>query len=465
MSVVSECPNELWLEILQYIPRDQLPSISSTNRLLRQLTRPLLFACLEVRLHIPKPGHKWDGYQQRSILDAPASIDRMRFWMSPAIAPLVRSCVAGSRSYEYINCPTQVECFLANLHTLTQLRSLSLWAISIDHEGLATLHQLPRLEELSVDCCELDVYLPCNDDEEPCDENIPVPLLRLSKLSIYTTTFAHHPCFYPDWMLVVDPARLRDLALTCDSDDYDFSHLGASNLRMVERLCVDQEEPVRRVANFPPGTLPMLKDFDGPGQLARQLLACSPVSRLTLPFNLDNALDEILSDTPPAHNVLALHLATLGVDIARLDPVLRLFPNLTELSVEFDLYETTNNALHALIWKTVRQISAMGPTSLSSFSLRLDVEVEREEYPYYEDESSDRSDDDDFTVSSTADYTAFIAEVRTRCPGLKDIWIDIESSIEFFAVQWRQLPDGQFSEEVARHPETIKRMLRMKGRA
>ncbi|KAJ7067631.1 hypothetical protein C8F01DRAFT_1121915 [Mycena amicta] len=445
MPVVSECPNELWLEILQHIPRDQLPSISSTNRLLRQLTRPLLFACLTVRLHIRKPGHKLDGYQRRSILDAPASIDRMRFWMSSMIAPLVCTCVAGSGSYEYVNCPTQVDFFLANLHTLTQLRSLSLWEISIDRVGLATLHQLPRLEELSVDCCELDVYLPCDDDDssEPCDENSPLPLLRLSKLSIHTTSIAHRPCFYPDWMLVVDPARLRDLALTCDSDDYDFSHLGASNLRMVERLCVDQdsEEPVRRVVNFPPGTLPMLKDFDGPGQLARQLLACSPVSRLTLPFNLDNALDEILSDAPPARNVLALHLATLGVDIARLDAVLRLFPNLTELSVEFDLYETTNNVLHALIWKTVRQISAMGPTSLSSFSLRLDVEVEREEYPDYEDESSDRSDDYDFAVSSTADYTAFIAEVRTRCPGLKDIWIDIESPIEFFAVQWRQLPD------------------------
>ncbi|KAJ7051849.1 hypothetical protein C8F01DRAFT_1173097, partial [Mycena amicta] len=420
--MVSECPNELWLEILQHIPRDQLPSISSTNRLLRQLTRPLLFACLKVRLHIPKPGHKWDGYQRRSILDAPASIDRMRFWMSPAIAPLVRSCVAGSRSYEYINCPTQVDFFLTNLHTLTQLRSLSLWEISIDRGRLATLHQLPRLEELSVDCCELDVSLPCADDDssEPCDENNPVPLLRLSKLSISTTSIAQHPCFYPEWMLVVDPARLRDLTLSCNYDGYDFSDLGASNLRMVEKLSV-WDGDVCEVATFLPGTLPMLKEFDGPGQLARKLLACSPIERLTLQFNPDNALDEILSGAPPARNVSALHLSIFGVDNPCVDPVLKPFPNLAELTVGLDLYEITTRGLHSLIWRT---------------------------YLDYDDELSDCSDD--FEVSSTADYTAFIAQVRTCCPGLKDLWIGIESPVELLAVQWRKLSDGQFSEEVAR---------------
>ncbi|KAJ7051841.1 hypothetical protein C8F01DRAFT_1376476 [Mycena amicta] len=492
MSVVSECPNELWLEILQHIPRHQLASISSTNRLLRQLTRPLLFACLQVRLHIPgpRPGFesmRWSGSGPKSILDSPASIDRMRFWMSPPIAPLVRSCVAGSRSPEYITCPTQVEFFLANLHTLTRLRSLALWDIFIHREGLAALHQLPCLEELSVDCCEVDAYPPYDDDEscdqeescdngESCDEyeheqprdekTIPIPLLGLSKFSICSCSPFHDYLDPGQWILSVEAAQLRDLTLSCDSD-YDFSDLGASNLRMVERLCVDQE-PVRRVANLSPGTLPMLKDFEGPAQLARQLLACSPIERLTLQFDPDNALDEILSGAPPARNVSALHLSIFGVDIAFVDPVLKLFPNLTELTVGLDLYETTTNALHSLIWKTIRQIGGMGPTSLSSFSLELQVQVEREEYPDYDEEWSDCSDD--FEVSSTADYTAFIAEVRKRCPGLKDLWIDIDSDSDSespveFAVQWRQLSDGQYSEEVARDKETIKRMRRMKASA
>ncbi|KAJ7051643.1 hypothetical protein C8F01DRAFT_1339336 [Mycena amicta] len=212
MSVVSQCPNELWLEILQHIPRRQLSSISAANRLLRQLTLPLLFACLQVRLRIPKPD-KGDGYQWEPILDPLASIERMQFWMSPAIAPLVRSCTAGARSGQYINCPTQVDFFMNNLYTLTRLRSLSLWEISIGRERFATLHQLPCLEELSVNCCALDVYLPCDDDEEPCQENIRVPILRLSKLSILTSTIAQSPRFHPDWMLVVDAARLRDLTL------------------------------------------------------------------------------------------------------------------------------------------------------------------------------------------------------------------------------------------------------------
>ncbi|KAJ7051649.1 hypothetical protein C8F01DRAFT_1339350 [Mycena amicta] len=463
MSVVSQCPNELWLEILQYIPRDQLLSISSTNRLLRQLTLHLLFSCFQVRLHIPRPGRKWDGYQRNPILDPPASIDRMRFWMSPAIAPLVRSCTAGSGSAEYINCPTQVNFFLTNLHTLTRLRSLSLWEISIDLEGLATLHQLPCLAELSVDCCKLDVHLPRDDDEESFDENNRVPLLRLSKLSIFRSTIAQFPCFYPDWMLVVDAVWLRDLTLGCDYNDYDFSTIGASNLRMVERLFV-WPDGVRELATFLPGTLPMLREFAGPAQIARQLLACSPVERLTLSFDEDNALDEILSGTPPARNVLALHLSIFVVDIACVDPVLRLFPNITELSAWIDLYELTKKALHSQIWKTVRQIAEMAPPALVLLSLTLNVELESARSWHYADEWSEDDGSDDFDFSSSAEYPAFIAEARTRFAGLKDLWIDIDSQrpVEYFTVHWRQHPGGQVSEEVAKNPASVERMRRMK---
>ncbi|KAJ7051579.1 hypothetical protein C8F01DRAFT_1262658 [Mycena amicta] len=407
----------------------------------------------------------WEAYRRGSILDAPASIDRMRFWMSPAIAPLVRSCTAGSRSAEYINCPTQVDFFLANLHTLTQLRSLSLWEMYINREGFAALHQLPCLDELSVDCCQLDVhpprdvsvYPPRDFDEESRDENIRVPLLRLSKLSILRSAIAVSSCFYPAWMLVVDPARLRDLTLSCGFKHYDFSTLGASNVRMVERLFV-QHDHVHNLATLPPGTLPMLKEFEGPAQLARQFLASSPLERLTLRFDKENALDDILSDTPPARNVLVLKLDIHDVDIARADPVLRLFPNLTELTAWIDLYETTKKAAQSLIWKTVRQMAGMAPTSLVSLSLTLNVRLGRV-FRWQEEP-------DDFeSVRSSVEYAAFIAEAHTGFPGLKDVWIDIkaEGPIEDFTVQWRQHPNGRVSQEVAKDEETIERMRRMKG--
>ncbi|KAJ7051644.1 hypothetical protein C8F01DRAFT_1262722 [Mycena amicta] len=241
------------------------------------------------------------------------------------------------------------------------------------------------------------------------------------------------------------PWAERSVAVPCChyDDDYNFSTLGASNLRMVERLRV-WHGSVRNVATFHPGTLPMLRELEGPAQLARQLLVSSPVERLTLSFDQDNALDEILSGTPPAQNVLVLSLSISGDDIACLDPVLKLFPNLSKLTAWINLYETANHALHSQIWQTARQIAGMGPISLVSLSLTFYAEVEREEDS---DESSESDCSDDFEVCSTSDYTAFIAKARARCPDLKDVWIETEFRGEFFAGHWRQHLNGRVSQE------------------
>ncbi|KAJ7051659.1 hypothetical protein C8F01DRAFT_1174473 [Mycena amicta] len=243
---------------------------------------------------------------------------------------------------------------------------------------------------------------------------------------------------------------------------------------MVERLCVEYDivglGNVRDFATFLPGTLPMLREFEGPAQLARQFLARSPLERLTLSFDQDNDLDEILSGAPPAQNVLALHLSisAVNINIACVDPVLRLFPNITEFAAEIFPNENPKKTRHSQTWKTVRGIAAMGPTSLVSLSLTL-VEVvelfESEEYSDHEEESSDSDGSDDFDVfSSTAYCTAIIAEVRARCLDLKDVWIETDLQIprEFFAVHWRQHPNGRVSQEVATDEASVERMRRMK---
>ncbi|KAF8151075.1 hypothetical protein K438DRAFT_1988344 [Mycena galopus ATCC 62051] len=86
MNLPPKFPNELWMEVFAHLPPDTHRSLSSTQRALCTLARPLGFT--EFKLY-PYPYELHPP--QAQLADA---LERLNFYTSPRIAPYVRACTA-----------------------------------------------------------------------------------------------------------------------------------------------------------------------------------------------------------------------------------------------------------------------------------------------------------------------------------------------------------------------------------
>ncbi|KAJ7057673.1 hypothetical protein C8F01DRAFT_919655, partial [Mycena amicta] len=82
---------EIWLEILDSVSRDTLPSVSLTNRRFRALSTPLLFAHFVFHPYAVGVPSKFLLPEAENVENA---LQRLAFWSSEFIAPNVRSCSA-----------------------------------------------------------------------------------------------------------------------------------------------------------------------------------------------------------------------------------------------------------------------------------------------------------------------------------------------------------------------------------
>ncbi|KAF8155349.1 hypothetical protein K438DRAFT_1777705 [Mycena galopus ATCC 62051] len=139
MDFKEKFPNELWLEVFSYLPLDALRSLSSTQRALRDIARPLGFTnfqlCPHDHLHRHTPS-------QGQLDDA---MERLRFWSSPEMAPHVRSSTASQ------DLPTRspwhilINSFIQFLPRFTGLRRLHLEQIKFTQTLIVDLCGLPAL--------------------------------------------------------------------------------------------------------------------------------------------------------------------------------------------------------------------------------------------------------------------------------------------------------------------------------
>ncbi|KAJ7107708.1 hypothetical protein C8R44DRAFT_529646, partial [Mycena epipterygia] len=90
MRAQDRVPNELWLEVFHHLPRDALKDVSLTYHAFHNISRSLLFTDFEF--------HPYATSGCVGILLLPSatevdqSLERLAFWCSEDIAPLVRSC-------------------------------------------------------------------------------------------------------------------------------------------------------------------------------------------------------------------------------------------------------------------------------------------------------------------------------------------------------------------------------------
>ncbi|KAJ7213541.1 hypothetical protein GGX14DRAFT_445395, partial [Mycena pura] len=154
-------PNELWLEVCTYLPLDAVRSLSSTDRSLYAIARPLSFT--EFKLYLYPSEY---NPPQELLVDALA---RLAFYSSQEIAPLVRTCTT-RQSYDSRRWPVcdsthgdhargggaphaLMNAFFVRLPRFTGLQRLYADRIRFTRAGLEALCALPPLQHAEFDAC------------------------------------------------------------------------------------------------------------------------------------------------------------------------------------------------------------------------------------------------------------------------------------------------------------------------
>ncbi|KAJ7221271.1 hypothetical protein GGX14DRAFT_353679, partial [Mycena pura] len=83
-------PNEVWLHVFSYVPKNTLPAVSLTNSSFCRLIRPLLFTHLDFHPYACDR-HTPETRGLPSSKEVERLMERLHFWCSDAIAPYVRS--------------------------------------------------------------------------------------------------------------------------------------------------------------------------------------------------------------------------------------------------------------------------------------------------------------------------------------------------------------------------------------
>ncbi|KAF8142189.1 hypothetical protein K438DRAFT_2030208 [Mycena galopus ATCC 62051] len=145
-------PDELWLEVLAFLPPYGLRSLSSTSRAFHDLARPYGFT--EFKLY-PYP---YDREPTKSHLAE--ALERVSFWSSPKIAPHVRSCTIEDGRQPSVrltvkNLTTKsphilMDTFFERLPQFTGLQQLAAHNIRFTQTGVQNLCSLPALTHVEL---------------------------------------------------------------------------------------------------------------------------------------------------------------------------------------------------------------------------------------------------------------------------------------------------------------------------
>ncbi|KAJ7644688.1 hypothetical protein FB45DRAFT_298753 [Roridomyces roridus] len=460
MSSHERVPNELWLEIFQFLPRDYLKDVYSTDRKFSTASRALVFSHLvfypyhldEPLEYLALPGN--DGVQ--------LSLERLRFWSSDQIAPFVRECTIAPRRQRpgeaepvrlnFTDSPNiLMTSFMDALANFTGLKKLSGRRVKFTQAGLAHLCRIPLLKEIVIDRCGI----------------VPDEIVDTASLELRTTKLVYRSAVVANedrnlWLTIVHRGHLRQLEATGSAsavsntlaDGATFPNVDKLRLvmnfsTMTQNLVVlskfpavcalqlggwgqikyePSEQPAIRAADV----LPLLREYHGPCTPLHLFLPKPTLIRLVI----DGCGPEELTFQLRGEygHITTLHTTVHDLDRNTLSTICRCLPALIELHVtvlaeiEDGEYEDGINPRATDFFSTFADTPDL-PSTLQRLSISWEFEFESE-------------DAEDAPVASTENIPDFLAmrdKLRERCPALGTLWLDGHD----FMFRWRQLLDRE----------------------
>ncbi|KAJ7659051.1 hypothetical protein DFH06DRAFT_1194950 [Mycena polygramma] len=360
---MSPVPDELWLEVFSNLPRGVLKDVSLTYPTFRRLTRTLLFSHFDF--------HPYALGADSALLLPPEPelailMERLNFWCSDEIAPLVRACdITPMRptriTFVFNKSPNPyvlLDIFFARMAHFTSLRRLVMRYIDYTPLAMANLCRIPSLSSLFTD--QFPGF------REPTREPEPAAIPHALALSSFAI---RHDVAREDgiahWIPSLHPQHLRELDLMCNlaalgetidaiptfprvhklSMTINLSRMSYNRAVMAKFPAVrvftirgwgdvaDGDPPDGR-ADVAPLPFPLLEEYIGPDKTLSIFLPQPTLTRVTI---LDGRPAGVIAQLQTAripHNITAF-TAEFGesLDSLVLGTLLGFLPNLKELRI------------------------------------------------------------------------------------------------------------------------------------
>ncbi|KAJ7644702.1 hypothetical protein FB45DRAFT_1116382 [Roridomyces roridus] len=477
MSSHERVPNEVWLEVFELLPRDSLKHVHATHRMFRSTCRPLLFSHLVFHPYFRDIDPL--GLGDRLILPDPEvvqrALERLAFWSSDHIAPLVRQCtidLLGARLHttaadsvlpEPTESPhTLMVSFMDRLAKFTGLKKLRAHQALFTQAGIANLCQLPLLREVVTERCDI----------------VPGEIIDTTSLQLRTAKLLHRADVDAEedemgtiWLSIVDREHLHELELTRSSlsgagytisegpafpnvHDLRFSiNLSTMNRNLttlskfpaVRKVCLSgwgdfeyesTDAPLQRV----PDLLPLLQEYSGSCAPLHMFLPRPTLTCLSIHWCKPDELSSQLREeyTP----ITSLDAGLSNLDQQTLDTISTFLPELTELrlqifyDLEDDDVEDGFNAKATNFFSTFANTPAPHlPPNLRRLAISWEFDSEFLSEAF-----------EDAPVASPDNIPDFLAmrdKLRERCPALRVLWFDGHD----FMFRWRLLDTGEEMEQ------------------
>ncbi|KAJ7452665.1 hypothetical protein B0H11DRAFT_2072516 [Mycena galericulata] len=398
-------PDELWAEVFANVPRDALFQTHLVCWRFCHITRRLLFR--EFTFY-PK------NYQAPSHRDVPADQDglrdiimqRLRFWTSSEIAPLIRTChLRGRRPAPAVELlhPGSVLAELA--HSFAHLTDVRYVSINVDcgRAAIDALWLLPNLTRLEIGAEASEINI-----------NPPPPLLPLCistfKLELYFWTGSSAG----SWASLLPRDTLQCLDLMHNESLFaqlqngePFSNVTILRLNMqytaarlslqlltkfpaVEVLSVSYphsalQHDLAPIQSGPPlsNFWTALREYTGPDELLYMLLPIPSLRRLVLPSrDLDQRLRIFRSINHLKNNITSLCFDSHDFDSETLRHVCRLFPFVVDLQIRVTIVPPRDVVGFVSRWDTdhfFRKLIEESPlpTNTQKFAIRWEFVDDR----------------------------------------------------------------------------------------
>ncbi|KAJ7135791.1 hypothetical protein C8R44DRAFT_976583, partial [Mycena epipterygia] len=464
-------PNELWLEVFQDLPQNlfkksYLKCVSLTCRTFHVVSRPLLFANFDWHPYVLFN----DGVRLPLPEKFELAIQRLEFWSSDAIAPLVRSCdIMPWRGYDTSASDAPYflrDEFFRRLPCFTGLQRVFAYRLHFTQQGLISLCRSPVLAFLYIDTCYF----------AQGEEIFPNGL----ELKVSTFVFRHRNenlprGFVNHWMQLLHRNHLRELDVDpCRGffgnnvveetingagtgrfvmrkiDELpSFPHVYKLTLSMLLHSAMSYSD-LAVLSQFPgvwafsidgrtlredgplprlqaPQTLPVLAEYSGPYHALQLLLPRATLTHLTISTcHIDDLIKE-LKGIHTLDNITSLDATFYdSMDHVTLNALCGFFPRLAELHIrisfhllEEDNFEYDISPKPVRFFKMVAESAALPPTLerlAMSWVYRSDYFLEVE------------------MVNPLPRFAYLRDTLVARCPALTSLWLDGYN----FLFRWRK---------------------------
>ncbi|KAJ7149259.1 hypothetical protein C8R43DRAFT_1193010 [Mycena crocata] len=450
---MNRVPNELWLETFQYLPKDILKHVSMTSRTFYRISRHLLF---DKFLFHPYTVDISGAVLLPEAQKLEHSLDRLNFWCSEDVAPLVRSCIinpwrhgdsgTGYATWKFSETDSPyilLARFFELLPRFTGMQRLHAFRVHFTQSGVANVCCLPSLDCLRINMCEVAPGQ-CIDPSS----------LSLRVSNFYARQYTSSRAKIDHWIRLLDPNQLREL----DVMGYPFTY--------VEGICAVPSFPRVR-------TLMLTMDPSTPSQNLAILSRFPAVEVFTRRFRTDPSdvddprVEPVAITGPPMPSLrrlriygcdpddVMIHLDTLRIpstvtsleiffhdfDLPTLAALCGFFPQLTELWVSVHVWldeedvsvlQDGVNTQAASFFRALANDPPLPPT-LRHLALSWQF-------------SYDIADDVvDPTSGGDPPLTALRDVVVARCPALTTLWLNGGD----YVLQWWKWRDGTVEEYTA----------------